>query len=166
MHCNPVFLRSCLLSAAALAAPLSASSTEYGSIVVHAKEAKLVDAYAYHHPASYDANETQTTVLLVDRPIDVKAIKAAGGKLDAAAHAWLDKQKAAYWEAIFYADGTYWSGKVVAPGVLTYEGAACQVAMTRNDAVRAEGSCRSDDAAAKDNKEDGVYVDVKFSTAF
>lgn len=167
MHCNPVSIRLLLLSAvAAFVAPVSASATDYGSVVVHAKTTKLVDAYAYHHPAAYDEKVTQTTVLLADRPIAVKAITAAGGKLDAAVHDWLNKQKAVYWEAIFYPDGMYWSGDLVVPGVVTYGGAACTVAMTRNDAERAEGTCRSDNEAAKDDQQEGVYADVKFSVAF
>lgn len=152
------------ISTALLAlASSSALAADPGSIVVKGKASTLSSAYAYHHPAAYDATVTQTTVVLSDKAIDVKKVKAAGGNFDKALHAWLDEAKAAYWEAIFYPDGTLWTANVVSPGVLLYGGAGCDVQMTRNDAKRVEGACHTADETQKDNHEDGIYVDVKFA---
>jgi len=38
--------------------------------------------------------------------------------------------------------------------------------MARNDAKRVEGTCHTVDETQKDNREDGVYVDVKFALDF
>ena len=141
----------------------NAMAASPGSIVVKGKPSTLTSAYAYHHPASYDAAVIQTTVVLSDKAIDIRKVKAAGGDFDKALHAWLDEAKAAYWEAIFYPDGTLWSGTVVSPGVFLYGGTGCDVQMTRNDAKRVEGACQTADEKQKENKEDGVYVDVKFA---
>ena len=152
-----------LCTALLASAGANATAASPGSIVVKGKTSTLTSAYAYHHPAPYDAKVMQTTVVLSDKAIDVKKVEAAGGDFDKALHASLDEAKAAYWEAIFYPDGTLWSGTVVSPGVLLYGGTGCDVQMTRNDAKRVEGACHTADETQKDNHEDGVYVDVKFA---
>jgi hypothetical protein len=138
-----------------------------GMMVVHGKATTFTDAYAYHHPASYDKNVTQATIILTDKKIDAAKLKAAGGDFDKAVHDWLDQAKVAYWEVIFYPDGTLWMGNVSSPGVFSsYGSAGCAIQMTRNDAQRAEGSCRTEDEKQKDDKDDGVYVDAKFALDF
>ncbi|TLY52737.1 MAG: hypothetical protein E6K53_03400 [Gammaproteobacteria bacterium] len=128
------------------------------------KTTTFTSAYAYHHPASYDKDVIQSTILLSDKAIDVKKIKAAGGDFDKALHAWLDEGKVAYWEAIFYPDGEYWSGQAISPGVYAfYNRIGCKLTMTRNDAKGIEGACRTEDEKEKENHDGGLYVDIKFA---
>jgi hypothetical protein len=138
-----------------------AASSGSGSIVLTGKTAALANAFAYHHPASYDKSVIQSTIVLSSKPIDVGKVRSAAD-IDKAVHAWLDEAKAAYWEVIFYPDGTEWSGTAALPGVLTYNGTACKVTLTRNEPKRMEGTCRSEDENEKKNLDGGVFVDVKF----
>lgn len=133
-----------------------------GSMVVHGKTTVFTNAYAFHHPASYDKDVIQTTILLSEKAVDIGKIKAAGGDLAKVA-AWFDDNKIAYWQATFYPDGTFWSGDLFSPGELHYGGIGCDLEMTRNDAKRVEGSCRTKDEKEKEDKKEGLYVDVKFA---
>lgn len=138
-----------------------------GSMVVHGKTVTFTNAYAHHHPASYDKDVIQSTIALSDKAIDMKKIKAEGGDFLRNLDNWLEDNKAAYWQATFYPDGEYWTGSLRLPGELQLINAIhCNLEMTRNDAQRIEGSCRTKDEKEKDDKKEGVYVDVKFAIGF
>ena len=157
-------LFSALVSAPVLFALASVCSAAAGpgSMVVHGKTSVFTNAYAYRHPASYDKDVVQTTILLSEKAIDMSKIKGMGGDLYKV-HAWFDDNKIAYWQATFYPDGTFWSGDLISPGELQYAGIGCDLDMTRNDAQRVEGSCRTKDEAQKEDKKEGLYVNVKFA---
>ena len=145
----------------------SDAAPNLGTMVVNGKTTTFSNAYAFHHPASHDKSVIQTAIVLSDKAIDSNKIKAEGGDFESALRAWLDDHKVAYWEVILDPDGTVFTGAAVSPGVMeNYGTVGCKVEMTRNDAKRAEGSCRTDDEKEKEKREDGLYVDVKFAVDF
>lgn len=135
------FAAAALVATALLLASDIAHASGSGTIVMKGKTAEMKDAYAYQHPASYDPAETMTTILVCDRPIDVKKV-SEGDDRDKAVHAWLEETKAVYWEAILYADGTLWMTNAVWPEVWSVLGGGGRrnLDLTINDGKRIEGT--------------------------
>ena len=145
------------LAALALLASGGAHASGSGTITMMGKTALVKDAYAYKHPASYDAKEIMTTLVVCDRAIDLKKIGAAPDR-DKALHEWLDETKAVYWEATFYNDGTLWTTNTVYPGVYSINGGGSphNFGDTKKDAKRIEGGYVTPD----DRDQEGMEPDA------
>ena len=150
-----------VLVAIALLASASALASGSGTIVMKGKTAQIKDAYAYHHPASYDPAETMTTIVLCDRAIDIKKV-SAGPDRDKAMHDWLAETKAVYWEVVLYQDGTLWMTNVDMPGVYSILGSTARhnFQTTQNNAKRVEGAYVDPDDKDKENMEEAAFANA------
>jgi len=164
-HHRVAIARAALL-AITLFASASALASGSGTITMMGKTAQIKDAYAYHHPASYDPAETMTTIVLCDRAIDTKKV-SAGPDRDKAMHDWLAETKAVYWEVVLYQDGTLWMTNVAMPGVYSILGSSSRhnFSTTQNDAKRVEGSYVDPDDKDKENMEDAAFANAGSATS-
>jgi hypothetical protein len=133
-----------------------------GTLVIHGKTAKIQDAIAYQHPASYDVATTMTTIVFSDKAIDAKKVKASNDP-DGTVHTLLQESHATYAEVTLYPDGQVWTGAFVWPGIVSLLGTTATLNLTRRDAKRLEGWYFTRDENEKQNLESGVYSDIEFA---